>query len=110
MLLTSLLLYLCMYIYIYTYSYPSLSMLVKLDGDGLFFSVAWIVREQTQLQERANDVSGLLPADTITTKQTAQFALPGTMSLSCYSSHSCSSQSVHQGVDLLKAALRGIWD
>jgi hypothetical protein len=83
-------------------------MLVKLDGDGLFFSVAWIVREQTQLRERADDVLGLLPADTITTEQMAQFALPGIMSLSCYSSHLCSSQSGHQGVDLLKAALRGI--
>jgi len=79
-------------------------MLVKLDEDGLLFSVAWIVREQTQLRERADDVLGLLPADTITTKQMAQFALPGIMSLSCYSSHSCSSQSGHQGVDFLKAA------
>ena len=71
-------------------------MLVKLDGDGLFSSVAWSVREQTQLRERADDVLGLLPEDTTITKHMAQFALPGTMLLSCYSSHSCSSQSVHQ--------------
>lgn len=64
-------------------------MLVKLDGDGLFFLVAWIVREQTQLQERADNVLGLLPPDTIITKHMAQFALPGTMSLSSYSFHTC---------------------